>query len=63
MEWKVGVDNDSASLVWVVGALQHALEHNQGKLTPYLIAVSEELVFEIKLPKRRSVRLRTKYGL
>jgi hypothetical protein len=57
------VDNVTASLVWAVGALEHALEHNQSKLAPYLIEVSEELVFEIKLPERRSTRLRTKYGL
>ncbi len=43
--------------------MEHALEHNQSKLAPYLIEVSEELVFEIKLPERRSTRLRTKYGL
>ena len=57
------MDNDTASLRWVVGALEHALEHNQTKLAPYLIEVSEDLTFEIKLPGMRSSRLRTKYRL
>ena len=54
------VDDNTATLAWVTGAFVHVLEHYQTKLVPYLIEVSEELVFEMELLETRSSVLRAK---
>jgi hypothetical protein len=62
MDLKPRVDEHMAVLEWVVGAFEHALEHNQTRLVPYLIEVSEEFIFEAELPERRSSVLWAGHG-
>jgi hypothetical protein len=50
----VGVESDVFALAWVIDAFEYVLEHNQTKLIPYLIEVSEELVFEMEMAAYRA---------
>ena len=54
MDSMVSVDSDMVTLAWVTGAFEYVLKHNQTKLIPYLIEVSEELVFEMEMAAYRA---------
>jgi hypothetical protein len=48
------LESDMATQAWVIGAFEYVLEHNQTRLVPYLIEVSEELVFEMEMGAYRA---------
>jgi hypothetical protein len=51
----VSVESDDVvALAWVIGAFEYVLKHNHTKLIPYLIEVSEELVFEREMAAYRA---------
>jgi hypothetical protein len=50
----VSVESDVVALAWVTFAFEYALKQNQTRLVPYLIDVSEELVFEMEMAARRA---------
>jgi hypothetical protein len=54
MDSMVSVDSDMVTLAWVTSAFKYVLKHNQTKLIPYLIEVSEELVFEMEMAAYRA---------
>lgn len=58
----VGLDDESATLAWVIGAFEHVLNHNQTRLVPYMIELCEELVFQMEVPEHLSA-LRARYQL
>jgi hypothetical protein len=43
------LESDMATQAWVIGAFEYVLKHNQTRLVPYLIEVSEELMFEMEM--------------
>ena len=47
------VDTETATLTWLVSALEHARTRGQMKLLGYLEAVVEEVVFEVGDAVRR----------
>ena len=47
------VDDDTATLAWLVGTLEHARARGQVKLVDYLEAVVEDVVFEVEAAARR----------
>jgi hypothetical protein len=48
------VDTETATLAWLVGALEHARARSQTKLVSYLEAVVEDVVFEMEAAARKS---------
>ena len=48
MDLMVSVDNTSASLAWLAGALEHARMQGQDRLVGYLEAILEDVVFEME---------------
>lgn len=49
----LGVDGETATLAWLVGALEQARARGQIKLVDYLEAVVEDVVFEVEAAARR----------
>ena len=47
------VDSETATLAWLVGALEHARTRGRTKLVGYLKAVVEDVVFEMEAAARR----------
>ncbi len=50
----VGVDHETATLVWLVGALEQARAQGRSKAVGYLEAVADDVVFEMESAARRS---------
>ena len=42
------VDTDTATLAWLVSALEHARTRGQTKIVGYLETVAEEVLFEVE---------------
>ena len=53
MEVPLGVDTDTATLVWLVSALEQARSQGQAKAVAYLEAVADDVVFEMESAARR----------
>lgn len=49
----LGVDGETATLAWLVSALEQARARGQMKLVDYLEAVVEDVVFEVEAAARR----------
>jgi hypothetical protein len=49
-----GVDIETATLVWLVSALEHARSRGQTKVVGYLEEVADDVVFEVELAARRT---------
>ncbi len=54
LERKSGVDHDTASLVWVMSAMEQAYAQGQIKLVDYLEPIGNDAVFEIEMVARRA---------
>jgi hypothetical protein len=54
LEVPLGVDNDTATLAWVVSALEQARTQGQLRAVGYLEAVADDAVFEMESTARRS---------
>ena len=50
----LGADIDTATLAWLVSALDQARGEGQSKAVGYLVAVLDDVVFEIESVARRS---------
>ncbi len=48
----LGVDNETAALAWLVGALEQARAQSQTKLVSYLEVILEDVVFEMESAAR-----------
>ena len=49
-----GADTQTATLAWLVGALERAREEGHGRLVGYLEAVADDAVFEAEAAARRA---------
>jgi hypothetical protein len=49
-------DEETATLVWLVSALEHARSRSQTKVVGYLEDVADDLVFEVEDAARRRER-------
>ncbi len=52
MSLTLGVDNETAALAWLVGALEQARAQSQTKLVGYLEVILEDVVFEMESAAR-----------
>ena len=48
------VDTDTATLAWLVSALEHARTRGQMKVEGYLGEVADEVVLEVEIAARRA---------
>ena len=48
------VDTETATLVWLVGALEYARARGQTKLVGYLEEVADDVVFAVEMVARRT---------
>ncbi len=53
LEVPLGVDTDTATLAWLVSALEQARREGQSKAVSYLEAVADDVVFEMESAARR----------
>ena len=54
MEVPLGVENATATLAWLVSALEQARSQGRSKAIGYLEAVADDVVFELESAARRS---------
>ena len=54
LELKASMNNDSATLGWLVEALEHSRSQGQTKVVDYLETVAADMVFEIEMAARRA---------
>ena len=52
MSLMLGVDDETAALAWLVGALEQARARSQTKLVDYLEVILEDVVFEMESAAR-----------
>ena len=52
MSLTLGVDNETAALAWLMGALEQARAQSQTKLVGYLEVILEDVVFEMESAAR-----------
>ena len=48
------VDSETATLAWLVDALEHVRSRGQTKVVGYLEEVAEDVVFEVEMVARRA---------
>jgi hypothetical protein len=48
------MDDDTATLAWLVGALEQARSQGQTKSIDYLETIAEDVVFELEMAARRA---------
>jgi hypothetical protein len=48
----LGADTETATLAWLVGALEHSRTRGHTKLVVYLEAVMEDIMFEVEAAAR-----------
>lgn len=63
MEIPLGVENDTATLAWLVNALKRAREEGHVRLVGYLEAVADDIVFELESAARRTQYKGVRHGL
>ena len=54
MEPRMDVDNDTATLAWLVGALEQAHARGETRLVDYLETIADDVVFEMEMIARRA---------
>ena len=54
MELKTNMDDDTATLAWLVGALEQARSQGQTKIVDCLETIAEDVVFEMEMAARRA---------
>lgn len=54
LEVQIGVDTETATLAWLVGALEQARSQGHVRLVGYLEAVADDIVFELESAARRT---------
>ena len=53
----MGVDTETATLSWMVDALEHARSHGQSKTLGYLEEIAEDMAFEMEMVTRRGAKV------
>jgi hypothetical protein len=53
-EAMTGVDIETATLAWLVSALEHARPRGQTKVVGYLEEVADDVVFAVEMVARRT---------
>ena len=53
LDVRTGADTQTATLGWLVEALEHARSNGQTKVVGYLEAVHDDAVFEMEMVARR----------
>jgi hypothetical protein len=48
------VDSETATLTWLVGALEHVRSRGQTNVVGYLEEVADDVVFEVEMVARRA---------
>jgi hypothetical protein len=48
------VDSETATLTWLVSALEHARTRGQARVVGYLEEVADDVVFEVEMVARRA---------
>ncbi len=56
-------DNETATLAWLVRALEQTRTQSQSKAVGYLEAVADDIVFELESAARRSQYKEVQHGL
>jgi hypothetical protein len=54
LELKANIDNDSATLGWLVEALEHSRSQGQMEVVDYLETIASDMVFEMEMAARRA---------
>ncbi len=54
LEAPTGVDNETATLAWLVSSLEQARTQGQSKAVGYLEAVADDVVFQMEMAARSS---------
>lgn len=54
MELKTNVDDGTATLAWLMGALEYARRQEQLKLENYLKIIADDVVFEMESTRRNA---------
>lgn len=54
LEVQVGSDTQTATLAWLVSALERARTQGQSRTVGYLEAVADEVMFEMEMAERRA---------
>ncbi len=54
MEPQMDLDEDTATLAWLVGALEQARSQGPTEVLDYLEAIADDVVFEIEMIARRA---------
>ncbi len=65
MSLTLGVDNETAALAWLMGALEQARAQSQTKLVGYLEVILEDVVFEMESAarsRRKGISSSTRLG-
>ena len=59
----IGVDTETATLAWLVRALEQARSQGHVRLVDYLEAVADDIVFELESAARRTQYKGVRHGL
>ena len=59
----IGVDTETATLAWLVSALEQARSQGHVRLVDYLEAVADDIVFELESAARRTRYKGVRHGL
>ena len=54
MEPRTGLDDDTATLAWLVGALEQARSQGQTRIVDHLETIADDVVFEMEMIARRA---------
>ena len=54
METQTDLDDDSAPLAWLVGALEQARSQGQTRIVDHLETIADDVVFEMEVIARRA---------
>ena len=54
MELKANMDNDTATLGWLVEALEQARSQGQTEIVDHLETIAADMVFEMEMAARRA---------
>ena len=54
LEPQADLDDDTATLAWLVGALEQARSQGQTRLVDHLEAIADDVVFEMEMTARRA---------
>ena len=54
LETQTDLDDDSATLAWLVGALEQARSQGQTRIVDHLETIADDVVFEMEMIARRA---------